>query len=470
MPKRPMGDVIVLLPGILGSVLQHDGKDVWAIDPGAALRAVLTLGNSIKQLKLDTDPPDLEDLGDGITAPRLQPDLHLIPGLWKIDGYGKIEAGLFASYQLEPGKNYFPFPYDWRRDNRVHAQRLARESEKWLADWKAESGNTDAKLVLIGHSMGGLVARHFLEVLDGWRNTRALITFGTPYRGSINAIDFLAHGMRKKLGPITLIDLTDMLRSFTSVYQLLPEYACVDAGNGLVHLNEAPPIAGMDPAKVDAALAFHHTIADHATAHAGDDEYLRNRYAVHPIVGIRQETSQSVRLDNGNVEALATYEGVDTDGDGTVPMQSATPIEWIGKSTEMYAAERHASLQNFDAVLVQVDGLLRNESVHFRAPELTLGLGVDDLYQPAEPVAISVRADRAGVDLTAVVTEHASGKEMSRASGRSDGDWCRLELPPLPSGTYRLELSGVGVVMAQPVHDVFVVFDAGDVDRAAAGG
>ena len=30
MAKQPMGDVVVLLPGILGSVLQRDGKDVWA--------------------------------------------------------------------------------------------------------------------------------------------------------------------------------------------------------------------------------------------------------------------------------------------------------------------------------------------------------------------------------------------------------------------------------------------------------
>ena len=34
MAKQPMGDVVVLLPGILGSVLQRDGKDVWAPSPG----------------------------------------------------------------------------------------------------------------------------------------------------------------------------------------------------------------------------------------------------------------------------------------------------------------------------------------------------------------------------------------------------------------------------------------------------
>ena len=62
-------------------------------------------------------------------------------------------------------------------------------------------GSPDAKLVLVGHSMGGLVARYFLECLDGWRDTRRLVTFGTPYRGSLNALNFLVHGLQKKLGP-----------------------------------------------------------------------------------------------------------------------------------------------------------------------------------------------------------------------------------------------------------------------------
>ena len=33
MPRKQMGDVIVMLPGITGSVLQKDGKDVWAPTP-----------------------------------------------------------------------------------------------------------------------------------------------------------------------------------------------------------------------------------------------------------------------------------------------------------------------------------------------------------------------------------------------------------------------------------------------------
>ena len=81
--------------------------------------------------------------------------------------------------------------------------------------------------------MGGLVARYFLECMDWWKYTRALITFGTPYRGSLNTIlDFLANGFVKKVGPFKMLDLSELLRSLTSVYQLLPIYPCVYSGTG----------------------------------------------------------------------------------------------------------------------------------------------------------------------------------------------------------------------------------------------
>ncbi|HEX9643208.1 MAG TPA: hypothetical protein VGC11_04320, partial [Acidimicrobiia bacterium] len=223
MAKEPIGDVVVLLPGILGSVLERHGREVWALTPGAAFRALLSLGGSIESLRLDDDDPEADDLGDGVAATRVLPDLHLVPGLWKIDGYTAISRALHDRFDLVDGANYFEFPYDWRRDNRVHGRRLARQAHDWLAAWRARSGNDDARLVLLAHSMGGLVARTFLELYGGWQETRTLITFGTPYRGSLNALDFLANGLRRGLGPVG-VDLTEFLRSLTSVYQLLPIY------------------------------------------------------------------------------------------------------------------------------------------------------------------------------------------------------------------------------------------------------
>src|SRR5262245_14389444 len=118
-------DVVVLLPGISGSALAKNGREIWGLSTGALWGAASSLGDTMRQLTLQNDDPSVDDLGDGVVATRLIPDLHIIPGLWKIDGYSKTKASLLQRVAgLEENKNYFDFPYDWRRDNRVSARRL----------------------------------------------------------------------------------------------------------------------------------------------------------------------------------------------------------------------------------------------------------------------------------------------------------------------------------------------------------
>ena len=128
VPGTPVSDVIVLLPGITGSVLQKDGKDVWAISGGAAIQALASLGKSIKRLELDGDDPDADDLGDGVTAPRVIPDAHLIPGLWKIDGYGKVLEDDQEGVRRRAGRQLLRVPVRLApRQPRARAQARARE-------------------------------------------------------------------------------------------------------------------------------------------------------------------------------------------------------------------------------------------------------------------------------------------------------------------------------------------------------
>src|SRR5215217_2548544 len=123
--KAQMRDMIILLPGIMGSVLQKDGKDLFALSWGAAWRALTSLGSSLQQMRLSGDDPSALDLGDGISAPRLMSDVHLIPGFFKIDGYTGISRFIKEYFSVIQGDvqdatrpaNYFELPYDWRRDN-----------------------------------------------------------------------------------------------------------------------------------------------------------------------------------------------------------------------------------------------------------------------------------------------------------------------------------------------------------------
>jgi hypothetical protein len=396
---------------------------------------------------------------DGVTAPRLMPDLHLIPGLWKIDGYGKVGRYIREAFDVEPGRNYFEFPYDWRRDNRHAAARLKEQSDRWLGAWRAD--HPDAKLVLVAHSMGGLVSRYFLECLDGWRDTRMLVTFGTPFRGSLNALGFITHGMRKGFGPVTLVDLSSLLRSFTSVYQLLPIYPCYrdEGSDELARLTEVTTaIPNLDPGRVRAADAFHREIERALAAHADDDEYRSGGYAIHPIVGTFQPTGQSAARAGSDVEILRSYRGEDRGGDSTVPRDSATPIELPNEEGAMFAAERHASLQNLDGALVQLAGVLsgRNTTAFRGLPATRLGLDLEDLYAADERIVVRVRSEDEAAVLTARV-EDGRGTEVARVElPRGLDEWRRIELGPLPAGTYRIGVAGGPLV--QPVADRFVVF------------
>jgi pimeloyl-ACP methyl ester carboxylesterase len=425
------------------------------MSPGAVLRAVLSFGESITDLELKDDTA----LDDGVTAPRLMPDLHLIPGLWKIDGYGKVSRYIREGFDVEPGRNYFEVPYDWRRDNRHAARRLKEQSDAWLHEWRAD--HPDAKLVLIAHSMGGLVARYFLECLDGWRDTRMLVTFGTPFRGSLNALGFITQGMRKGFGPLTLIDLSDLLRSFTSVYQLLPIYPCYrgEGSEDLLRLTAATDaIPNLDLERAQAADAFHREIERAVEAHADDDEYRSNGYAIHPIVGTFQPTGQSARRSGTGVEILRSYRDEDRGGDGTVPRDSATPIELPHEEGATFASERHASLQNLDSVLVQLAGVLTGrDTAAFRGlPATRLGLDLDDLYGADERITVRVRSEDQAAELSAWVVDER-GVEVARTElARGIDEWRQVELGPLPAGTYRIGVAGGPLV--QPVADRFVVF------------
>jgi hypothetical protein len=417
----------------------------------------VTLGRSITDLELRDDDAD-----DGVAAPLMVPDLHLIPGLWKIDGYSKLSAYLQRQFAVTPGRNFFAFPYDWRRDNRVAARRLKEQTDHWLREWRRES--PEAKLILVCHSMGGLVARYFLECLEGWRDTRRLVTFGTPYRGSLNALNFLVHGGQKRLGPIPVLDLSRLLHSFPSIYQLLPIYPCFDPGDGrLIRVSEAVGLPNVNPERVRAADAFHREIEQAVTAHLDDEGYRRGRYTIHPIVGTFQATLLSARRSGAGVEVLGTFPDFEPDGDGTVPRVSATPIEFPREEGAMFAAERHGSLQHNDGVLVQLAGLLSGQDTSAVRAGADAGLEIDDAYGPGEPVGFRFRAADPMAQLTVIVTAADTGAEVDRLELGAAGEWRDGELAPPAPGAYRLTLTGEGV---EPVTDTFVV--VGEQDPAEA--
>jgi pimeloyl-ACP methyl ester carboxylesterase len=485
MPKKRLRDMVVLLPGITGSVLQKNGRDVWALSGQAVWGALTSMGASFQDLLLKDDDPDLDDLGDGVRATRLMPDVHFIPGLVKIDGYTETVRLIKDNFEVRPGSlegasaaNFFEFPYDWRRDNRVAARQLKQLIDRQLPIWRQSSGADDAKVIFIAHSMGGLIARYYLEVLEGegWRNCRALITFGTPYRGSLNALNFLANGYKQ-----LFVDLTEVMRSFTAVYQLLPIYKAVkvDGSSGYQRVAEIDDIPGLVRAHAEQALTFHRKIETAVNEHRKDIEYLQRGYTILPIVGTRQPTYQSASLAGGRLtvdRALPSW--IDTllsDGDGTVPMLSAIPIELSEQYQDTFFPERHGSLQRNAIVLdnlrprlerMQVEGLGK-----VRGPEISpdvakhaaISLDLDDLYLAKGPVEL--RAQLVNVSAT-VGPPEAYVQSVDGAASvavtkqfQPEGSGWVLRVEGLPASLYRVEVrtAQAGPGAPPPVHDLFEV-------------
>ncbi len=452
-------DLVILLPGITGSVLANKaGKEVWSPSGGAIWRAITSFGHSIEGLELAGD-----DVDDGVTAPRLIPDATLVPGLVKIDGYTRIERYLVDQLGLEAGRNYFPFPYDWRRDNRVIARRLESSALDWLKAWRANSGNADAKLILIGHSMGGLIARYFIECLGGWKETRTLMTLATPHRGSVNAVGFLESGMKKGIGPLG-VDLSPLLRSLTSVYQLLPIYPCVAAGTGgalqrVAQAAEAGLLGHVDVKRATAARAFHQEIQDAQAGNAKEAAYQEHGPTLVPIVGIEQPTAQSVRVDAGQLTLLNTYDGEAYGGDGTVPRMSATPIELGDAAREVYAAETHGAVQNAEGTLANVKGVLTRDRIDFRkfqraADQAMLTLEVDDVVLPGDPLVLRVRPSEGNPKIGVTLTPLAGGSAGEELLTRDREPAWQQGSFDLAPGVWRVTAHAEG---ATPVTDLVVV-------------
>jgi hypothetical protein len=239
------------------------------------------------------------------------------------------------------------------------------------------------------------------------------------------------------------------------VYQLLPRYPVVDTGSGtLARVAETPGLPGVDPVRAAAALSFHHDID------AAIETRPPSSYAIHPIVGIMQPTSQSAHFHAGSVKMLPLYDGLDSGGDGTVPRVSATPIELADQGREIYAPDQHGSLQNATGPLTQLIGVLSaRPTANLRGGISGFGLQIDEIFDIDEPIMATVTSDDPSPTVDAAIVDVATGRSVLESRIEVDGDGSyRAGWPPLPSGDYRLTVSPPDSDGDRlPVHSLFIV-------------
>jgi pimeloyl-ACP methyl ester carboxylesterase len=127
------------------------------------------------------------------------------------------------------------FPYDWRQSVLNHVSDLA---DKIIN----ESNASGEKVILIAHSMGGLLAKLAIqEICERGENSRIekFITIGTPWQGAPDSFKALLYGepgifgnLKEILQFITVEDTRELARVLPSVYQLLPSKEYFDHEEG----------------------------------------------------------------------------------------------------------------------------------------------------------------------------------------------------------------------------------------------
>ncbi len=470
--KEPMRDCIVLIPGIMGSVLTKNGKQIWSPSAAAPLNG---LSSHFSDLRLSDDSLEDADV-DGVVASGLVAWPHMLPDFWKIDAYTAISDMLYERFDVQQNHNYFNFPYDWRRDNRANAKKLLRLSREWLRDWRIHSGNPQARLILICHSMGGLIARYFLEVLQGWRDTDMLLTFGTPFRGSVNALTTLANGIESPVVPFR-DELSDVMRSFPAVYQLLPYYKCCELQPEASRVGVADVIGAtsLDQMKTKAAVKFHDEIRSAVEANQKNQEYAsraahdptRHAYKFAAVVGIEQSTAVFANIAAGKItpEVLNGYDG----GDGTVPRGAAIPWEMEFNEGEFNVSGKHSALMTNSSALEHLGGVLSGLSFSSlrTGPQPALSLDLSDAYSKTKPVTLAVTPLESAqvTNLKVEVVSAFDSRSVKPIKLVKVQNSFHAEFQPLPPGAYRAKATAVlqvtGSSNQKPnlsVEDIFSVF------------
>jgi pimeloyl-ACP methyl ester carboxylesterase len=465
--------LVIVLPGIGGSVLARPmgagfsghGKVVW--DAGFLDVADLVLHPGRMSL---SEQPALRPVGL-IKAKRL------VPGWTVIEGYDRLRQSLegLPGAVLDwgepaariPGANIVAVPYDFRRSIVEAACRLDDEVRHRLAELAGSEGERRDRVVLVAHSMGGLVARYWLGPLGGWPLCRSLVTLGTPHRGAPKALDVLVNGIR--LGGHDLSRLSGLLQEWPAMAELLPRYPAIwDADADVARYPHeltlpeglgdctggprAPPVPGLE----GAAAAFR----VHEDIQAAWDAMPRSATSVEPRLGWSHPTLGAARWKSGVLTVtkdlptwLHDLEGWKPDhGDGTVPAISAVPIELAGAATGgMRSQEKHGRIASSGSVvdlLEQYEERAPTRAVQGDERGAALGLDIEELQSACRPISLTSHVREVARD---AVAGHPVWATLTPAGGQRRLDEIRLDWDG-EQGAF------VGALHAQPagLYDVTV--------------
>jgi len=336
--RKPRGRRVFVLPGIMGSrlglVARRSYSLVW-------LHPTAVANGSLLQLAI---PGSRALRAVGVMLP----------------GYLKLRLRL----EIAGFRPVF-CPFDWRRDLDQLARSFARTIER--------SG--ERKALVVGHSMGGLVARAALAY-DKRRIAR-LIQLGAPNDGSFAPLQAL-RAVYPTVRKIAALDRNHTAEHLArTVYHTLP---------GLYQMLPSA-LSATDPDLFDQRswptddLAPDPKLLARARKIRARLPVATDRCSV--IAGVGQETIVSVALRDDGFQ----YE-YRAEGDGTVPLARA---QWNDAAT-WFVQENHGALTQNDSVLAAVADILKTgDTRRLRTTAPRTGEGAGRIVTDAELRACALR-------------------------------------------------------------------------------
>ncbi len=103
------------------------------------------------------------------------------PGDWQLTPFVEEYKGIINTFKnlgYQEGRDFLVYPYDWRKNLDEDADNLNNFLQQ-----KIWNDKPDAKIDLVGHSLGGLVARTWVQKYSSDKVDK-LITVGSPHKGT----------------------------------------------------------------------------------------------------------------------------------------------------------------------------------------------------------------------------------------------------------------------------------------------
>lgn len=216
----------ILVPGLLGSRLvePRTGEERW---PGNPLSWLVQGFGDLALPDSGTVPAETRLVPAGITDSAVGRDFYgrIVDALTTAGGYVLRIPGQ-PPVDGRPG--LYLFAYDWRQDN----VQSARALDAMIEQIRLDCGQSDLRVDVVAHSMGGLITRYlarygtadvlegneFPVTLDGERKLRRVVLLGTPNLGSVMSLRALTVGFG--IGPFNVPP--EVVATMPGAYQLLP--------------------------------------------------------------------------------------------------------------------------------------------------------------------------------------------------------------------------------------------------------